>query len=50
MALGFYFVNKGFTPEKYEDAIRQLKAAGAGAPEGRLYHVALEHEGRDSGI
>jgi hypothetical protein len=42
MALGFYFVNPGFTKDKYEEAIKQLEAAGAGAPEGRTYHVALE--------
>jgi hypothetical protein len=45
MALGFYFSLKGFTPEKYDEAIRQLEAAGAGAPEGRSYHVALETNG-----
>ena len=45
MALGFYFVNKGLTPKKYEEALRQLEAAGAGAPEGRIYHVALENDG-----
>ena len=45
MALGFYFVHKGFTPEKYKQAISQLEAAGAGAPAGRKYHVALESDG-----
>ena len=45
MALGFYFVNPGFTPEKYDEAVRQLEAAGAGAPAGRTYHVALESDG-----
>jgi hypothetical protein len=45
MALGIYFVHAGFTPEKYDDAIKQLDAAGAGAPKGRTYHVALESEG-----
>jgi hypothetical protein len=45
MALGIYFVHKGFTREKYDDAIKQLDAAGAGAPEGRTYHVALETDG-----
>lgn len=37
MAISFYFVNKGVTPDKYEEASRQLEAAGAGAPEGRTY-------------
>ena len=45
MALGFYFTPAGFTPEKYDEALRQLDAAGAGAPDGRLHHVALESEG-----
>ncbi|MGO8864208.1 MAG: hypothetical protein ACLQRH_26060 [Acidimicrobiales bacterium] len=45
MALGFYFAHVGFTPEKYESAIKQLEAAGAGAPKGRTLHVALESEG-----
>ena len=45
MALGFYFVNGGFTPEKYEEALKQLEAAGQGAPKGRTLHVALESDG-----
>jgi hypothetical protein len=45
VALGFYFTPKGFTTDKYDEAIRQLEANGAGAPEGRLYHVALERDG-----
>jgi hypothetical protein len=45
MALGIYFVHGGFTPEKYENAIKQLDAAGAGAPKGRTLHVALESNG-----
>ena len=46
MALGFYFTQPGFTPEKYADALAQLEAAGAGAPKGRTYHVALEAGGQ----
>jgi hypothetical protein len=42
MALGLYFTPSSFTPERYDDTISQLEAAGAGAPDGRLYHVALE--------
>jgi hypothetical protein len=45
MAIGFYFRPSGFTPDKYEETLRQLEAAGAGAPEGRTYHVALEVDG-----
>jgi hypothetical protein len=45
MALGIYFVHEGFTPEKYNNAIKQLEAAGAGSPKGRTYHCALESNG-----
>ena len=45
MALGIYFVHEGFTPEKYEMALKELEAAGAGTPKGRTYHVALESNG-----
>jgi hypothetical protein len=46
MALGLYFTPKGFTQDKYDEALKQLEAAGAGAPEGRSYHVALETNGQ----
>ena len=45
MALGFYFTPSGFTQDKYDEALSKLEAAGAGAPEGRSYHVALETNG-----
>jgi hypothetical protein len=45
MALGIYFVHMGFTPEKYDEAIKKLEAAGAGAPKGRSNHFALESDG-----
>jgi hypothetical protein len=45
MALGFYFSPTGFTQERYDEAISKLEAAGAGAPDGRTYHVALETNG-----
>jgi len=45
MALGIYFAHEGFTPEKYAQAISKLEAAGAGAPKGRTFHVALESDG-----
>ena len=45
MALGFYFTPAAFTPEKYDEVISRLEAAGAGAPAGRRYHVALEADG-----
>jgi hypothetical protein len=46
MALGFYFTPSGFTPAQYDEALKRLDAAGAGAPAGRLYHVALETDGQ----
>ncbi len=46
MALGFYFTPDSFTAATYDEAVGQLEAAGAGAPAGRLYHVALETEGQ----
>ena len=45
MALGFYFSASSFSPEKYDEAIKLLDAAGAGAPEGRSHHIALEADG-----
>ncbi len=45
MALGFYFRPAGFTPEVYDEAVRRLEAAGAGAPEGRTNHFALDANG-----
>ena len=46
MALGFYFRPTGFSKETYDEAIKQLEAAGVGAPEGRSLHVALETDGQ----
>ncbi|HVA09233.1 MAG TPA: hypothetical protein VNG12_21075 [Acidimicrobiales bacterium] len=45
MALGMYFTPSSFTPELYEATIKKLDEAGAGAPAGRQYHVALESNG-----
>ena len=45
MAVGLYFTPSGFTKDKYDEAIRKLKEAGAAAPRGRTYHVALESDG-----
>jgi hypothetical protein len=45
MALGFYITAKGFTQERYDKTTAQLEEAGAGAPEGRISHVALETDG-----
>jgi hypothetical protein len=45
MALGFYITGTGFTQEKYDTTLGQLEGAGAGAPDGRISHVALETDG-----
>jgi hypothetical protein len=45
MALGFYITAKGFTQERYDTTTVQLEEAGAGAPAGRISHVALETDG-----
>jgi len=46
MALGFYFTPSSFTAAAYDEALTRLEAAGAGAPAGRLCHVALETDGQ----
>jgi quinol monooxygenase YgiN len=46
MALGLYFTPSAFTKDKYDEALRRLEEAGAGAPGGRFYHVALETNGQ----
>jgi hypothetical protein len=45
MALGMYFAPSMFTPERYDDTVKRLEEAGAGAPPGRLHHVAVETDG-----
>jgi hypothetical protein len=45
MALALYFAPKEFTVERYDQTIKRLDAAGAGAPAGRLYHFAFEADG-----
>ena len=46
MALGFYFSPSSFSTAEYDETLTRLEAAGAGAPPGRLYHVALETDGQ----
>jgi hypothetical protein len=46
MALGFYFTPTGFPTATYDEVVKRLEDAGAGAPSGRLYHVAWESEGQ----
>jgi hypothetical protein len=45
MPLGLYFTPSSFTKAGYDEAIKRLEAAGAGAPAGRLYHCAMEADG-----
>jgi len=40
MAIVVKFDVSGMSIEKYEQALRRLEAAGAGAPRGRLHHVS----------
>jgi hypothetical protein len=46
MAIGIYFGEGNFPADKYDEALSRLEAAGAGAPEGRTLHVALEANGK----
>ena len=41
MAMVVRFTPQGMNSEKYDEIIRSLDAAGAGAPVGRLYHVCF---------
>ena len=41
MALCMYFPVKGMTVARYEGVLRDLEAAGQGAPAGRSYHCAF---------
>ena len=41
MAFVITFTPAGMTAVKYDECIRQLSAAGAGAPKGRSYHVCF---------
>ena len=46
MAISLYFASALFTPAQYDETMTRLEAAGAGAPEGRRYHFALESDGQ----
>lgn len=45
MAKGMYFTPSGFTKDSYDEVLKRLEAAGAGAPAGRTFHVGLETSG-----
>jgi hypothetical protein len=40
MSFVLKFTPSGMTAAKYDETIKKLNAAGAGAPKGRSYHVA----------
>ena len=40
MAIVAKFTVQNMPSEKYDEVIRRLEAAGAGAPPGRLYHIS----------
>jgi hypothetical protein len=42
------FRSTSFTPDSHPHALKQLEAAGAGAPKGRTLHVALDIGGEIS--
>jgi hypothetical protein len=46
MAISYYFQPTGFSAETYDEAIKQLEAAGAASPKGRSFHVGLEINGQ----
>jgi len=41
MAVVLRFAPQGMTAAKYDDLVKRLDQAGAGAPAGRLYHVCF---------
>ena len=41
MAIVMRFAPEGMSAAKYDEIIKRLEAAGAGAPAGRLYHVCF---------
>lgn len=45
MAIVAAFNIPGMTVEQYDKTVKDLEAAGAGSPDGRLYHVAAAADG-----
>ena len=45
MAIVAKFAVSNMPASRYDEVIRRLEAAGAGAPPGRLYHVAYGDQG-----
>jgi hypothetical protein len=46
MAIIVHFTPTGMSDTKYDDVIRRLEAAGAGAPRGRLHHTCYGAKSR----
>jgi hypothetical protein len=45
MTISVHFRHRGFTPDRYDQAIQRLEGQGHGAPAGRLNHFALNADG-----
>ena len=45
MPIGVYFAPPSFPVAAYETSVRELEAAGLGAPSSRLYHCAMKAPG-----
>ena len=45
MSITVIFKPEGTTTEQYDEILRRLDAAGAGAPTGRLYHTCFGDHG-----
>lgn len=41
MALAVHFGNSSMSKTQYDECLKRLEAAGAGAPKGRLYHACF---------
>jgi hypothetical protein len=44
MAIAVHFTPKSMSNAKYDEIIKRLEQAGAGAPKGRIYHVCYGGE------
>jgi hypothetical protein len=45
MAIGIYFHPKSLSAGQYDEAIKELDAAGAGRPAGRIHHSCFGPDG-----
>jgi len=44
MAISVRFAPKSMSATQYDECIKRLQQAGAGAPKGRLYHICYGNE------